>query len=210
MKTRRCAAPKCGIRLSGRKHKLTCSDRCRQALSRHKRRTKPHVARNSGNHEWYTPSEIIEAARMVMGGIDLDPASAKIANLTVQATRYFDTDDDGLAQAWRGRIYLNPPYDRGLVDRFVEKLLGEPIDQAIVLVNNGTETAWGQRLFTAATAACFPSGRIRFLLPDGRSGAPLQGQVIFGLNVSFLNFQRAFSGIGSCINCDTSSSQFAA
>ena len=40
---------------------------------------KPHVTNNSGEIEWLTPAPIIEAAREVMGAIDLDPASSDTA-----------------------------------------------------------------------------------------------------------------------------------
>ena len=47
------------------------------------------VLTSRATDEWYTPAWIINAARRVLGTIDLDPASSAIANQTVQATNYY-------------------------------------------------------------------------------------------------------------------------
>lgn len=153
---------------------------------------KAHVANNTGEHEWYTPAEFIEAAREVFWSdlgdeteepITLDPASSSKANETVQAQRYFTKDDNGLEQRWDGTVWMNPPYSHPLIGQFVSKLLAElsagNIVSTIVLVNNGTETTWGQNLIARSEAVCFPAKRIKFIDAAGNnSGAPLQGQMI--------------------------------
>jgi hypothetical protein len=160
----------------------------------------PHVANNSGDNEWYTPACYVEAARTVMGGIDVDPASCEVANRTVGASVFYTADDDGLTKPWAGRVWMNPPYAKGLVDQFAEKLIdgliAGDVKQAVVLVNNSTDTEWWQSLGRASNATCYIAGRVKFLDESGDpSGAPLQGQAVlyFGPNEdAFVATFRAF------------------
>lgn len=164
-------------------------------------RMKAHVANNSGENEWYTPAEFIEAAREVMGSIDCDPATSEFANRTVKATTYFTAETNGLAHAWSGNVWMNPPYAQPLISNFAEavtaKFAAGEINQAIVLVNNATETAWFQRMMEEASAICFPKSRIRFVDPAGNpSGAPLQGQALIYFGREPDVFASVFSRFG--------------
>ena len=161
---------------------------------------KPHVAYNSGNNEWYTPSEYIEAARAVMGEINLDPASSEIANKTVKADHIYTVEDNGLEKPWFGNVWLNPPYAIDLIGKFAEKVVNElgNIKQAIVLVNNATETEWFYGMVTNATAICFPKSRVKFYTPDGKTGAPLQGQAIIYFGEYVNRFINVFDEKGWC------------
>lgn len=165
---------------------------------------KAHVANNSGNNEWYTPADYIALARAVMGGIDTDPATSEIANRTVQAAQIFTAEDNGLTKQWSGRVWCNPPYAQPLIAEFAEAIASKfeagEIEQACVLVNNGTETGWFQRMLQAASAVCFPRSRIRFVDPDGNpSGAPLQGQAVLYLGNAPETFASVFSEKGAVL-----------
>lgn len=159
----------------------------------------PHVSQNTGEQEWYTPATYIAAAVEVMGRIDLDPASSDAAQKTVRAGRFFSKEDDGLLQDWAGNIWLNPPYASGLVDKFANKLVDSlpDIEQAVVLVNNATETRWFQLLANHADAICFVAKRIKFLDANGEpKQSPLQGQAFFYYGMNSDGFTETFREFG--------------
>lgn len=64
---------------------------------------------SSVSNEHYTPIEIVEAAREVMGGIDLDPATTALVNQRIKAKTFYTKEDDGFSKPWAGRTFLNPP-----------------------------------------------------------------------------------------------------
>ena len=135
-----------------------------------------------------------------MGVINLDPASNEIANKVVKAEKYYTADENGLEKTWNGNIWLNPPYSSDLIGKFADKLLSERKNytQAIVLVNNATETEWFNKIVSISSAVCFPKGRVKFYMPDGRIGAPLQGQAILYIGNNSDVFKTSFSVFGRC------------
>lgn len=152
-----------------------------------------------GEYEWYTPAEIIEAARSVMGGIDLDPASCEYANSVVKAERFFTEDDNGLEQDWSGRVFLNPPFAHPTVKFFAEKLLesfgsGQAVE-AVWLSNACVDVGWWHQLASVGMV-CFHRGRIKFYGPDETLQPPTLGQSIIYLGANRDLFKTTFSQLG--------------
>lgn len=62
-------------------------------------------------NEQYTPEQILEPVREVLGEIDLDPATSELANQRVGAKQIFTAEDGArtFEEDWRGRVFMNPP-----------------------------------------------------------------------------------------------------
>jgi ParB family chromosome partitioning protein len=160
------------------------------------------VIHNSGEIEWFTPPPILDAARSVMCGIDCDPASCPDANRNVRASVYFTQKTDGLTKRWGRRVWLNPPYKKGLVKDFINALLARlkagEVCQACVIVNNATETRWFQALLAECAGACFLCGRVKFIDKHGRCpGMGIQGQAVLYFGSRVDAFRRVFSCLGT-------------
>jgi hypothetical protein len=136
----------------------------------------------SGDSESYTPPDLAEAVRAVLGRIDLDPASCQAANEVVRAGRYFTVTDDGLSQSWRGRVYCNPPGGRhgnesrqGLFwDKLVAEYEGGRVEAAVFLGFNLDILQVGRR--SAVAPQRFPhaalSQGVKFLRPSPEAVRP--------------------------------------
>jgi hypothetical protein len=151
--------------------------------------------------EWYTPAKYIEAARSVLGHIDLDPASSPLANETVRADQIYTEEDDGLNQEWYGRIWLNPPYGK-LTGPFVSKLVEEHeagrVKAAILLINAyGFDSAWFQPLWNYTL--CFTNHRISFWSPQRGSGGPANANLFVYLGNDKGRFADVFSEFGAIV-----------
>lgn len=143
--------------------------------------------------EWYTPPEVVAAVRDVLGEINLDPATCKLANEVVKAGHTFCREEDGLTRKWYGRVYLNPPYSdpAAWVFKLEDEYKHGRVTAAIVLVNNATETTWFQALLRFPV--CFPARRMQFWRHDHSGIGARQGQAIFYLGPNKAAFVERFS-----------------
>lgn len=168
-------------------HKIIALDAKQYAAETHNR----SVLHSSKGIEWYTPARYVNAARAVMGDIDLDPATSLDANKIVKATRFYTADDDGLSCPWNGRVWLNPPYgrdDNGESSQAVwsayllEEFKAGRVTEAVLLVNATTDRKWFAPLWDYLI--CFTNHRIRFYTPTGEADSPTHGNALiyFGSN----------------------------
>ncbi len=165
------------------------------------------------SNEWYTPARYIEAAREVMGGIDLDPSSCKEANMIVRAEKFYTKEDNGLLLPWHGNVWLNPPYSlegvpsgkeagrqiRSVVRQWIDRLINEyragNISEAILLTKADPKQLWFQLLWEFPI--CFASDRVYFHRPHAEPERHFFGTAFIYLGSNEQKFIDTFSKFGT-------------
>lgn len=120
--------------------------------------------------EYATPPSLWRPLARAVGGFDLDPASG--AESTPIAETRFTKEDDGLARAWFGNVWLNPPFGdpsgtgRSARETWLRKARAEAerddVDLVTVLLPVDTSTDWFHRHVLDADTICFLSSRPQF------------------------------------------------
>lgn len=155
---------------------------------------------DAGTHSdgWYTPAWLVEKARTVMGGIDLDPASCEAAQSVVHAATWYTKAQDGLQQPWAGRLWLNPPYSAptAWARRAIMEYRAGNVPTALILTNSYTETNWWQELATEG-AMLFFRGRLQFWHPEKTSDRNRTGQTLCYLGSDVALFRGVFAVHGA-------------
>ena len=129
---------------------------------------------SSKTYEWATPDDFFAGVVAEFGSFDLDPcATAKNA----KADRFFTLKQDGLAQLWTGRIWMNPPYGR-TIGQWIRKAYesAQAGSLVVALLPARTDTAWFHEYIYGKAEIRFLKGRIRF--GNATAGAPFPSMLV--------------------------------
>ena len=151
---------------------------------------------SSAHHGWSTPPDILNRLYGVVGGrFDLDPCSPSRQG-PVKARLRYTVEDDGLRLPWRGSVYVNPPYGRGLV-QWVAKACAEielkRATTVIALLPARTDTKWWHEHVAGHADTFLLKGRLSF--GNGSAPAPFASALaIWGTMQNTKDaFARAFA-----------------
>lgn len=122
-----------------------------------------HQSHDAITHTWLTPPFIIEA----LGPFDLDPCACPLPRPWSTASTHWTREDNALGRAWRGRVWLNPPYGSKATIAPWMRRVAEHGD-GVALIFARTETAiFFETVWERATSVLFLKGRLCFYRKDG-------------------------------------------
>jgi phage N-6-adenine-methyltransferase len=133
---------------------------------------------SSETDNWSTPQDFFDKVAAEFGPFDLDPC-ADATN--AKAPKFYTREDDGLSRYWRGKVWVNPPYGRG-IGKWVE-LAARAVnglctaDLVVMLLPARTDTKWWHDyVIPHASEIRFIKGRLKF--GGARNSAPFPSALV--------------------------------
>jgi phage N-6-adenine-methyltransferase len=131
-----------------------------------------------GSQEWPTPQWLVDQLAAEFGPFDLDPAATPE---NAKAPAYFTAVDNGLAQPWHGRCWLNMPYGKVETPAWLAKARHEVdcgnAELVVCLVRSSVETQWYREAEADPTVFVRVIGKIKWRI-DKRGEAPMSSSII--------------------------------
>ena len=148
-----------------------------ESLARHSLRAAPgsvvNVHFSSASDDWATPQDFFDKCSAEFGPFDLDVCAGADNH---KCARYFSLAENGLAQTWSGKVWMNPPYGRTIGD-WMRKAYESAQAGALVvcLVPARTDTAWWHD-YAAKGTVRFLRGRLKFV--GHKTNAPFPSALV--------------------------------
>lgn len=134
---------------------------------------------SSKTETWATPQDLFDKLNLQYR-FTLDAAASED---NAKLKRFFTKEDDGLSKSWQGeRVFVNPPYARGITGLWVKKCfeeywLGDCFICALLPAR--TDTKWFHEYCLIGSGARieFIKGRLKF--GGAKNGAPFPSILVF-------------------------------
>jgi hypothetical protein len=126
--------------------------------------------------EWYTPSILFNQLSLQF---DLDVASPIDNKGHVPADRKYTINDNGLAQPWIGRVWMNPPYSKP--SPWVDKWLNHGNGIALLPM---AKSKWFNRIMESDANFILLPSNFKFESPEGKPLSLMMGSTLWAIGES--------------------------
>jgi hypothetical protein len=154
--------------------------------------------------EWRTPGSLLDKLGLEYAR---DPCAPLDGYYCVPAKKIYTKHDNGLLLPWGdGQVFVNPPWseERRAVVPWLRKFSAHDGGGIFVCVARTSCDWFHEFVLPHADLLCFPTGKTRFIKPDGSPGpAPTNGIALIAKGEIACEALRR-SGLGFCLTVDHS------